>query len=90
MDLLVVTGLVVMQEMSLFFRGAVGNIWEGNVMMSGMSFRILLQNEANMLKIYMFYLIYFHRCEHFNKKENVKLQAGKYATGIPASLRLAA
>lgn len=61
-----------MQEMSLFFRDAVGNIWEGNVMMSGTGFRILLQNEAKMLKIYMFYLLYFYRCEHFNKKENFK------------------
>lgn len=34
-------GLVVMQEVSLFFRDAVGNIWEGNVMMSGLGFRIL-------------------------------------------------
>lgn len=42
---------MVMQEMSLFFRDAVGNIWEGNVMMSGIGFRILLQNEAKMLKI---------------------------------------
>lgn len=42
---------MVMQEMSLFFRDAVGNIWEGNVMMSGIGFRILLRNEAKMLKI---------------------------------------
>lgn len=47
-------GLVVMQEMSLFLRDAVGNIWEGNVMVSGIGLRILPQrknDEAKMLKI---------------------------------------
>ena len=34
-------GLAIMQEVSLFFRDAVLNIWEGNVMKSGFGFRIL-------------------------------------------------
>lgn len=46
-------GLVVMRGLALFFRDAVGNIREGNVMMSGIGFGTLLQNEAKMLKIYM-------------------------------------
>lgn len=84
-----------MQEMSLFFRDAAGNIWEGNVMLSGIGFRILLQNEAKMLKIQMMgiweftvLLALLHRCEYFNKKAFKKLQAGKYAPGTPASMKL--
>lgn len=41
-DLLLVIMLLWLCKKCLFFRDAVGNIWEWNVMMSGMVFRILL------------------------------------------------
>lgn len=41
-DLLLVIMLLWLCKKCLFFRDAVGNIWEWNVMMSGMAFRILL------------------------------------------------
>lgn len=41
-DLLVVIMLLWLCKKCLFFRDAVRNIWEWNVMVSGMAFRILL------------------------------------------------
>lgn len=47
-DLLLVIMLLWLCKKCLFFRDAVGNIWEWNVMMSGMAFRILLPKKKKM------------------------------------------
>lgn len=83
--------------MSLFFRDAVRNIWEWNVMMSGIDFRIVLQKKKRSknvknpddeyMGIHCPTLSTFIGVNILIRNLFQKLWTGKETTGTPASMR---